>query len=206
MAASTHGGLAAGRLAALPAGFILPSGLRCPVFAVRDGARLQKTDRVPLALSQFSQRRLPVSSTGCGRRRCPCSASPVSAAGSGSAAQPPAHRGTPMAAPSPPDRGSGPIGYSLQALRSAEPEGAGIGFRPRFSSIGIVSAKVTLQLKSRRSSPRYRAPVWGRARRAEGTSIGWRADLDHSSSRSRSPARIKSSGASGSATSRRLWL
>ena len=33
-----------------------PPGLRCPVFAARDGARLQKADRVPLALSQFSQR------------------------------------------------------------------------------------------------------------------------------------------------------
>ena len=33
-----------------------PSGLRCPVFAARDGARLQKTDRIPLALSQFSLR------------------------------------------------------------------------------------------------------------------------------------------------------
>ena len=33
-----------------------PPGLRCPVFAARDGARLQKADRVPLALSQFSLR------------------------------------------------------------------------------------------------------------------------------------------------------
>ena len=33
-----------------------PSGLRCPVFAAGDGAPLQKADRVPLALSQFSRR------------------------------------------------------------------------------------------------------------------------------------------------------
>ena len=30
-----------------------PSGLRCPIFAARGKARLQKADRIPLALSRF---------------------------------------------------------------------------------------------------------------------------------------------------------
>ena len=33
-----------------------PPGLRCPVFAARHGGRLQKADRVPLALGRFSRR------------------------------------------------------------------------------------------------------------------------------------------------------
>ena len=33
-----------------------PPGLRCPVFAARHGGRLQKADRIPLALSRFSRR------------------------------------------------------------------------------------------------------------------------------------------------------
>ena len=32
---------------------LIPSGLRCPVFAARGVARLQKADRIPLALSRF---------------------------------------------------------------------------------------------------------------------------------------------------------
>ena len=62
-----------------------PPGLRCPVFAARVVARLQKADR------------------------CPCSASAVSAAGSASAAQPAARRCSPAAAPPPPYGGSKPI-------------------------------------------------------------------------------------------------
>ena len=44
--------------------------------------------------------------------------------------------------------------------------------RSPFTSIGIVSVKSTLQLKSRWSSLWPRAPVWGRARRAGGTAMG----------------------------------
>ena len=35
---------------------LIPSGLRCPVFAARGVARLQKADRIPLALSRFLRR------------------------------------------------------------------------------------------------------------------------------------------------------
>ena len=104
-------------------------------------------------IGALRQRRLPVSSTGRGRRRCPCSASPVSAAGSSSAAQPPAlQRCPPVAARHPPAGG-------LNFYIFPHPRGAGIGFRARFSSIGIVSAKGILQLKSRRSSPQFRTPA-----------------------------------------------
>ena len=75
---------------------------------------------------------------------------------------PPALRARPI-------QGLWAVDCSLQALRSAEPEGVGIGFRARFSSIGIVSAKGTVQLKSRRSSCRYRAPP-----ESSGNAAGWR--------------------------------
>ncbi len=35
---------------------LIPPGLRCPVFAARGVARLQKADRIPLALSRFLRR------------------------------------------------------------------------------------------------------------------------------------------------------
>ena len=87
------------------------SGLRCPAFAARDVARLQKADRVPLALSQFSRR---AAERPCENWSAAPAAAPyfvhrtrspplpllrlaASAAGSASAAQPPAHSGNPPA-------------------------------------------------------------------------------------------------------------
>ena len=69
----------------------------------------------------------------------------------------------------------------------ADPGGGSPRPREPFSSIGIVSVISALQRKSRRSSFRPRAPVWGRARRAGGTLKGRRVGLDSKSKQKSSP-------------------
>ena len=60
-----------------------------------------------------------------------------------------------------PPPGDEPFGCSFQALRSAEPEGEGIGFRAPFPSIGIVSGKGAPQPCVRRSSLAIQSPAVG---------------------------------------------
>ena len=76
---------------------------------------------------------------------------------------PPAHRGNPRPAAAPLDRGSGLFPSPL----STKPGGT---FWWMYQK--------SPQRKTRSSSQRPRAPVWGRARRAGGTDKGWRAGID----------------------------
>ena len=115
-----------------------PSGLRYPVFAARGGARLQKADRVPLALSQFSRRAAerPCENWSAAPAAASCfvhwTRSPplpllrlaASSAGRASAAQPAALSGTPCGLRRRPQRGLGCRGLLLLgegAVKSLEP-------------------------------------------------------------------------------------
>ena len=134
-----------------------PSGLRCPVFAAGDGAPLQKADRVPLALSQFSQRATerPCENWSAAPAATPCiihwMRSPplpllrlaciCRRQRLGSAASRPLAVSPCRCATSP----SGGLNFQLLL----HPEGKVIGFRVPFSSIGIVSPKGPTQCKPR---------------------------------------------------------
>ena len=134
------------------------------------GAPLQKADRIPLALSQFSLRATarPCENWSAAPAAVPCiihwMRSPplpllrlaASAAGSASAAQPAAHRCGPGPA-GPPRRGS---------ERAAAPSSGGCAAVMRWALCGCK------QPAPRRSSFWFKAPVKGRARRAGVTAVG----------------------------------
>ena len=138
------------------------SGLRCPVFAARDGARLQKQTAAPAPLRLFLPQAAPQL-----RSHPPTAVTP-------------SLRLRPLA---------GALNRKLLPPNPCCADPGGGSPRPRepFSSIGIVSVISALQRKSRRSSFRPRAPVWGRARRAGGTLKGRRVGLDSKSKQKSSP-------------------